>query len=210
MSGILKVRFLVLIHAPSCVRRYEHVALNHFPMNSVLQRSRNFRSPRSMCNDSMLQAKAVLSFSHVSASRLTSAKIALWKGPLSPFTRMPLLILSAVTWIRRWFHLSASLGNLMRSKRALCFCMIMDRPVEDCRCSTFFAVGLCKDLPVVWTKISAKDWTDKNAKCLSDGARVDCCYLWVQFHISESSWSFLVEKHNLLVMIWDSHAADMN
>ena len=37
MSGILTLRFLVLMHTPSCVRRCEHIVLKYFSMDSGLR-----------------------------------------------------------------------------------------------------------------------------------------------------------------------------
>ena len=72
---MLRERFLVLTHAPNYARKYENIILKHLSMDVVLWRSCNSSSTRSMNNDSMLQSNAGLSFSQMSASRLSSERI---------------------------------------------------------------------------------------------------------------------------------------
>ena len=101
VSGMIKVRLLVLMHTPSCVRRHAHVVLNHFYMDNGLWRRCSSGSPRSMYDDSMLKANVGLNCSQISAIRLSSTNVSFWVGPLSLLTMTPLLILSSVAWTRR-------------------------------------------------------------------------------------------------------------
>ena len=102
LSGIFIVRFLVLIYDPSWARRCKHIFLKHFSMDSGLRRRCNSGFPRSMCKGPMLQAKDGFRCTQMSARRLSSANIALWAGPLSPLTRMPLLTLLDAVCTRSW------------------------------------------------------------------------------------------------------------
>ena len=68
VSVMLKVRFMVLMHATSYVRRYEHVVLKHLSMDSGLKWRINSGSPRSMYDNSLPKDKAVLRCSQISAS----------------------------------------------------------------------------------------------------------------------------------------------
>ena len=54
-------------------------------------------SPRSMIEDSMIQANAGLSCFHVSTSKLSSARMEFCVGTRLPFTIIPLLILSTIS-----------------------------------------------------------------------------------------------------------------
>ena len=73
----------------------------------------------------------------MSASKLLSKSMSFWVGPRLPSTKTPLLILSSVTWTRRWGHLSASFGSLMRLTRALYFYTIEGESDKDFKCSAF-------------------------------------------------------------------------
>ena len=85
----------------------------------------------------MLQAKSGVVRTQMSAIKLSSANIAFWVVPLSPFSRTPLLTLSTVTCSRRRGNLLGSLGSLMRSVIVLSLCTIVGRSSEDCKCSDF-------------------------------------------------------------------------
>ena len=77
VSVILRVRALVLTHAPSFVQRHDYAALKFLSIDSKLQRSCKSGSPRSVHSDSIIHAKTGLSCSQMSAIRLSSTNIAL-------------------------------------------------------------------------------------------------------------------------------------
>ena len=136
-SGIISVRFLVLIHSPRCARRQESMVLKQLSMEGRLRRIWKYGSPRSTCTNSTLHANTGLSFSQMPASKLSYASIVLWVGLHLPSVTTPLMILSAVVWTKRWSHLSVSFGSFMRSMRSLCFCDMLVKSSEDWKYSTF-------------------------------------------------------------------------
>ena len=125
-----------MIHILIWVRMHERMVLNILSVDSRLYRRCNSGLPRSMCRDSMLQARAVFKFVQMPASRLSSGNIKCLVGPRLPFALMPLLTLSVVAWTMKWGHLSVSLGSFIRSMMALCLCTVVGRSSEDCRCSS--------------------------------------------------------------------------
>ena len=70
VSGMLRVRSLVLMNVQSRVRRYDHVCLKHLSMNIGLRQRCNSGLPRSMHRASMLQSKARFRCIQMSASML--------------------------------------------------------------------------------------------------------------------------------------------
>ena len=97
------------------------MVLKHVSIESGILRICKSGSPRSMHVDSMLQANPGLNFSHISASEFSSASMVFWVIPRLPSAIRPLLVLPAISWTRRWGHLSVSFGSFIRSIRALCF-----------------------------------------------------------------------------------------
>ena len=127
VSVMIRVISLVLTCAPIWTRRHEHVFLNYFSMCGTLWQRCNSDLPKSMCRDSILQAKASFRCPHISASRLSSTNIAFWVDPISPFAITPLSMMSTVARSRRWGRLPVFLGSLMRSMMVLFFCTVVGR-----------------------------------------------------------------------------------
>ena len=123
----------------------EYAVLKYFHMDSGLRRRFNSGFPSSMHIASMLQAKAGFRCTKISSSRLSSANITFWVGPLLLFATTSLLMLSALSCARRWGRLPVSLGSLMVSMMALCFCAIVGRSSEDCKCSYFLQRDCAND-----------------------------------------------------------------
>ena len=124
-SGMIRVRSLALMHDLSWARTHEYDVLKLFPMDSGLQRSCNSGLPRSIHRASILQAKIGFRCIQMSTIRLLSTNTEFWVGPLFLFSRTPLLKLSVASGASKWGHFSVSLGSLMRSMMALCFCTIV-------------------------------------------------------------------------------------
>ena len=91
----------MLMHVTSLVWACKHIVLKCLYMDSGLRRRYNSGFPRGMHKASMFQAKAGFRHSQMPASNLSSVNMAFWVGPLLPFARIPLLILSDVVLTRR-------------------------------------------------------------------------------------------------------------
>ena len=86
---MLSARFLVLMYTHSYVQGYEYVVMKHLSMDSGVCRSCKSGSPRSMHEESMLQANASLSCYQMPASKLSSANMAFWTGRRFPSATKP-------------------------------------------------------------------------------------------------------------------------
>ena len=131
LSGILIIRFLVLLSAPICAWAHEHMVLKCFSMKSGLWRTLKSGPLRINHSDSIMHANAVLRHTHVHVSRFSSTRMVFWVGPCFPSMMKFLFALSAVAWTRRWDYLLASSGSFMRSMRALFFCTMLSKLGED-------------------------------------------------------------------------------
>ena len=89
------------------------------------------------------------------ARKFSSTNIELWIVPRLSSAKIPLLVLSAVAWTRKWGDLSACFSSFVSSIRAL-FCTNLGKSGYDCKFSVFVA-GFCKNLPAVWASVGTED-----------------------------------------------------
>ena len=147
--------------------------MQYFLSDSVFSRNVVCRSPKSVCDHSVLQAKVGIRYDRTYASRFSSASMVRWICPCFLPAKRPLLIFPAAAGTRKWGNFPVNSGSLTRLISTLCFHRTgTTRGRSQVLC--FIIARLGEKFPVISDDTCAEFRSDHHAQSLACGAGAGC------------------------------------